>query len=153
MKKFILPLLFALLLPLCAQAADLPSLNMASLQNMLEKNRGKVVMLNFFATWCPPCQKEIPEIVKLREAFTGEQLLIIGLSVDDNKSLVPPFLSKFGANYPVYMAARDVTDKFNVSSVPHNAFIAPDGRIVISEPGMAEEAVLMQVVKDLLKDN
>lgn len=149
MKKLLL--LILLLLPLNAPAADLITLDNAALQKIIDNNKGKVIMLNFFATWCPPCRAEIPELVKLRKTFADNKLLLIGLSVDDNTGVVAPFITKNGVNYPVYMAGPSVTDAFNVTSVPHNAFIAPDGRVVISEPGIAQAKVLDQVVTDLAK--
>lgn len=150
MKKLLLLLFLLMALPLTVPAADLPAINAGQLADLLKKNEGKVIMINFFATWCPPCRAEIPEIVGLRKAYPEDKLLILGLSVDESAPAVPPFIKKAGVNYPVYMAARDITDAYNVTSVPHNAFIAPDGRLIISEPGMADLKVLRQVVTDLL---
>lgn len=149
MKKLILAVLCMMLLPLCVSAANLENIDNAGLQALIANNRGKVIMLNFFATWCPPCRAEIPELVKLRKSWPESKLMIVGLSVDENKGAVPAFLEKTGVNYPVYMAARNVTDAYSVTSVPHNAFIAPDGKLIISEPGMADVNVLKQVVSDL----
>ncbi len=109
-------------------------------------------MLNFFATWCPPCRVELPELVKLREDYPQDKLMIIGLSVDENAAPVESFIKNAGVNYPVYIAGQEITDSYNISSVPHNAFFAPDGSLIISEPGMAETSVLKRVVNDLMKD-
>lgn len=151
MKKFLCAVLCLLFLPAAASAAEIASLDNAGLKALLAENRGKVIMLNFFATWCPPCRAEIPELIKLRGAWPRDRLALIGLSVDESKGAVHPFMKKNGVNYPVYMAARDITDAYNVTSVPHNAFIAPDGTLIISEPGMADANVLKQVVSDLLQ--
>lgn len=153
MKRIALALLFCLLLPCAARAAGeapLPSLDKAGLTALLQKNKGKVVLLNFFATWCPPCRMEIPELVRVRDAYPASQLLLVGLAVDDDSAPVVPFIRKAGVDYPVYLAGRDVTDAYGVTSVPHNAFFARDGRLVISEPGMADANVIRQVVDDLL---
>lgn len=150
MKKALITLLFLLLTPLCAAADDLPVLNNSALQEMIQKNAGKVVMLNFFATWCPPCRAEIPEIVKLRNSYPESKLLIIGLSVDQTQAPVPSFLKQTGVNYPVFMADPSITDAYGISSVPHNAFFDPKGKLVISEPGIANESVLNEVVSKLL---
>lgn len=151
MKRLLLILLALLALPALAFAGQPEPIDSAALDALLAKNRGKVVMLNFFATWCPPCRAEIPEIVKMRNKFSDDKLLVIGLSVDEDASVVNPFISKNGINYPVYMAQKDVTDAFRVSQVPHNAFFNTRGELVISEPGMADANVLDQVVNDLLK--
>lgn len=149
MRRIALAIAFLLALPLTAFSAELQSLDSAGLQEMLANNKGKVIMLNFFATWCPPCRAEIPELIKLRKDFPESKLLLVGLSVDETAAPVQPFIEKLGVNYPVFMAQRDITSAYNVTSVPHNAFIAPDGRLVISEPGIADASVLDQVVKDL----
>ena len=152
-KKLLLCLAICLI-PLAALAEDsIPSLDKAGLANLLRQNKGKVIMLNFFATWCPPCRVELPELVKLRDAYPEKELLLLGLSVDEDKSAVPSFVNMAGVNYPVYMAARDITDEYQVTSVPHNAFYGRDGKLVISEPGMAAADLLEKVVDDLLKQN
>lgn len=151
MRKALLPLLLLLALPFYACAAEIPTLDKAGLDDILAKNKGKVIMLNFFATWCPPCRAEIPELVKTRKTFPEDKLLIVGLSVDEKADVLPPFIEKTGIDYPVFLADRSVSSAYNVTSVPHNAFIAPDGSLVISEPGMAEAKLLDQVVNDLAK--
>ena len=103
MKRIALALLFCLLLPCAARAAGdspLPSLDRAGLETLLQKNKGKVVLLNFFATWCPPCRMEIPELVRVRDAYPADQLLLVGLSVDDDSAPVVPFIKKAGVNIP-----------------------------------------------------
>ncbi|MDE6735248.1 MAG: TlpA family protein disulfide reductase [Desulfovibrio sp.] len=153
MKRIALALIISLLLPCAALAAAdtaIPTMDQAGLTALLEKNKGKVVILNFFATWCPPCRVEIPELVKVRDAYPESELLLVGLSVDETSAPVVPFIKKAGVNYPVYMAAQDVTDAYRVTSVPHNAFFARDGHLVISEPGMAEAHVIRELVDELL---
>lgn len=95
MKKIFLPLLLCLLLPCAAWAETLPSLNLAGLTDLLAKNKGKVVMLNFFATWCPPCRVEIPELIKTSKAYADKGVVIISLSVDEDPAPVLPFVKKW----------------------------------------------------------
>lgn len=133
-----------------AEAKVIPNLDNAELTTILKQNQGKAIMINFFATWCPPCRLEIPELIKLRNSYPEGKLLLIGLSVDEDMANVVPFMEKLGINYPVYMAQKSVTDAYNISSVPHNTFYAKNGNMIISEPGMADFNVLQQVVSDLL---
>lgn len=153
MKKFALPLLLVLAVFLqTVQAAEpIPSLGKPALDKLLADNRDKVIMLNFFATWCPPCRAEIPEIVQLRKNTPKRDLLIIGLSVDKGTEEVQKFLAATKINYPVYMAGPDITSAYGVTSVPHNAFYAPGGKLIISEPGIANFDVLKQTVSDLAR--
>ncbi len=153
MKKIILPLLLCLLLPCAAfgASASVPSLNLAGLTDLLAKNKGKVIMLNFFATWCPPCQVEVPDLVAVNKKFAGKDVLIISLSVDEDEKVVVPFMKKMGMDYPVYMAGRYITKAFQVSSIPHNVFYAKDGQRVISEPGIADTEMMEMVFNKLLE--
>ena len=161
MKKIILPLLLCLLLPCAAFAAapvassapssSVPSLNLAGLMDLLAKNKGKVVMLNFFATWCPPCRVEVPDLVAVNKKYADKGVLIISLSVDEDSKVVAPFMKTMNMDYPVYMAGRDITKAFQVSSIPHNVFYAKSGQRVISEPGIADTEMLEMVFNKLLE--
>jgi thiol-disulfide isomerase/thioredoxin len=152
MKKIILALVLCLALPSAALAssASVPSLNLAGLTDLLAKNKGKVIMLNFFATWCPPCRIEIPELVGVRQKYSEKDVLIVSLSVDEDAKVVPPFVEKMKMQYPVYMAGRDIARAFRISSIPHNAFYSKDGQLVLSEPGMADAEMIEMVFKKLL---
>lgn len=161
MKKIILPLLLCLLLPCAAFAASsaapastsssVPSLNLAGLMDLLAKNKGKVVMLNFFATWCPPCRVEVPDLVAVNKKYADKGVVIISLSVDEDSKVVAPFMKTMNMDYPVYMAGRDITKAFQVSSIPHNVFYAKSGQRVISEPGIAYTEMLEMVFNKLLE--
>lgn len=153
MKKIIFAfvLLFFCVNMAFAQNASLKIINQNQLTNLINENRGKVILLNFFATWCPPCKVEIPELAAIREKYSNAQLLVIGLAVDEDTEEVLPFIEKNGVNYPVYKADKSITVHFGIESVPHNSFFAKDGQMIISEPGMAESEILQQVIDDLLE--
>lgn len=150
MKKILFILWLVALLPGLVMAADLKTLDKAQFDDLLRQEKGKVVLLNFFATWCPPCRVEIPELAKLRSAYPEKEVALIGLSVDENTSPLRAFIKENGINYPVYLANREITDSLGITSVPHNTFYAKNGSMVISEPGMADMTLLKQVVDDLL---
>ena len=152
MKKVILALLLCLALPCSSLAApSVPSLNLVGLTDMLAKNKGKVIMLNFFATWCPPCRVEIPELVSVRKKYAEKDVLIISLSLDEDAKVVPPFVEKMKMTYPVFMADRDIAKTFKISQIPHNAFYSRDGQLILSEPGMADAEMVEMVFKKLLE--
>lgn len=135
---------------LCSLGRDFARFEFGGLTELLAKNKGKVVMLNFFATWCPPCRVEIPELIKTSKEYADKGVLIISLAVDEDTKLVAPFVKKMGMEYPVYLADRDITRAYRVSSIPHNAFYSKDGQLVLSEPGMADESMLKMVIDKLL---
>lgn len=154
MKKILLSLLLCLALP-CTVAAAPPAevspLNLAGLTELLAQNKGKVVLLNFFATWCPPCRAEIPELVGVHKKMDGKDVLIIGLSVDEKTDVLPGFMEKMKMEYPVYLAGRDIVRAFQVRTIPHNAFYGKDGTLVISEPGLADAHILETTIGKLLE--
>ena len=154
MKKVILALLLCLALPCSALAApSVPTLNLAGLTDMLAKNKGKVIMLNFFATWCPPCRVEIPELVSVRKKYAEKDVLIVSLSLDEDAKVVPPFVEKMKMTYHVYMADREIAKAFKISQIPHNAFYSKDGQLILSEPCMADAEMVEMVFKKLLDQN
>lgn len=152
MKK-ILPLLLFVMCFVAAQAraAQLEEITQPALANLLNQNSGKVIFINFFATWCAPCKKEAPELVKLRSVFPPDKLEIIGLSVDEDRDVVAPFIKSAGIDYPVYFAADDVISSYGITSVPHNVFYSPNGELVISETGITDVDMLKTIVDELLE--
>lgn len=99
--------------------------------------KGKVVILNFWATWCTPCRFEIPELESLQSQFPGS-LQVVGLSVDDGPaSQVEDFVKKAGFDYPVGMASEQLQDEFGgILALPTSFIIDPNGRVVQKHIGL-----------------
>ncbi|MBO4313298.1 MAG: redoxin domain-containing protein [Desulfovibrio sp.] len=152
MKKiFLALLLFCLCLPVSVHAVQPPqTMDVNGLTSFLTRNKGKVVLVNFFATWCPPCREEIPALIKLNRQYRDRGVVIIGLSCDDAAARVEPLIKKMGMDYPVYLAAKDLIAAFRVSSIPHNVFYDKDGSLLLSEAGMADERTLKMVIDKLI---
>ncbi|MDR3358971.1 MAG: TlpA family protein disulfide reductase [Desulfovibrio sp.] len=151
MKHCFLFFIFSLLMPCAAFALPPTGLDLNSLSDMLDKHRGKVIAINFFATWCPPCRAEIPELSRAVREYAGKGVIFVGLSVDEDPDKVESFIKNMGVNYPVYMAGRDITGAYRVSSIPHNAFYSKNGLLMISEPGILDNATLRMVIDKLLE--
>ena len=95
----------------------------------LEKYKGKTILLNFFATWCPPCKAEIPDIISLQEK-NKDSLIVIGVSLDDSVDVVKPFDQNMGINYPVIMGSREMVESYGgVSAIPTTFIINSKGEI------------------------
>jgi peroxiredoxin len=94
----------------------------------LSKLRGKRVILDFWATWCPPCKKEIPHFIKLANEVKTDNLVIIGIS-SENKSTLQKFIKKIGINYPVVSADNLPSPFSGISSIPTTFFIDSNGII------------------------
>lgn len=150
MKKMLIPLLLCLLLPCAALAESLPTLNLPSLMDLLVKNKGKVVVINFFATWCPPCRIEIPELITVMHKMAGKDVVFYSFSVDEKAELVPPYVKKMKMDYPVYLVAPEVARAYRVSSIPHNVIYDKTGALVFSQPGVAEADSLEEFINHLL---
>ncbi len=98
--------------------------------------RGKVVLLNFWATWCPPCRAEIPDLKKLQEIYSNT-LTIIGISVDqEGVSVVRKFYEQMKINYPVIMATEDIIANYGgISAIPTSFVINHKGELAIKIVG------------------
>ncbi len=87
---------------------------------LLNENKGKLILVNFFASWCPPCVKEVPDFVEIVKQYPEKEILIIGLSLDEDKKALQNFLKKNDVNYPIYYASRKLAAAYKVSSIPLN---------------------------------
>lgn len=149
MKRFVLPLLLlTLFLPCLAQAQEYKTVGLKDLTSIVAQNKGKVVMLNFFATWCPPCREEIPDLVSLAPKYEGK-VVIVGLSVDEDASTLPVFLKRLKVDYPVYRAGEDVIRAFNVRTIPYNVFYGKNGRLAQMGSGRVSKKELTEIFDSL----
>ena len=107
---------------------------------ILSKLEGKVVLINFWATWCGPCRMEIPEFNEMHKSYHERGLEILGISVSDNKKQLKNFAKSFAVNYPLlYGGAREMNkimkDYGGVYAVPSSFLVGKNGNIVWSYPG------------------
>jgi len=117
----------------------------------LASYRGKVVLLDFWATWCVPCREETPHFVALQQKYRDRGLQIIGVSMDDSPDPVGPFVQQFRINYPVVIGtAQTGVDYGGVLGLPIAFVIDRDGRIVAKHIGATDPAVFEREVTNLL---
>ena len=122
----------------------------------LSQFRGHPVIVDFWATWCPPCRKQIPELKDLYSRYhKSKGLEIIGVACDtiqgDGVRDIAPFVRKFKINYPVLVASEPVVDSLGVEAIPTTLFIGPDGRLVQKVMGAGRPGELSESAKDLMK--
>ncbi len=116
--------------------------------------KGKVVVLNFWATWCPPCRKEIPDFSELQKTLGGEGLQFIGIALDDEGAAkVKPWLEKNPVAYPILLPDTKVVASYgDMTSIPVTFVIDRKGMIRQNYTGLRQRAVLEGMLKPLLAE-
>ncbi len=124
-----------LLLPLASAAADFSLQDMQGKTHHLSDYRGKWVLVNFWATWCPPCLAEIPDLVSLQKAH--KDIVVIGIAMDyASGKIVADFVTKYGINYPVVLGTdRIVAQIGDMEVLPTTYLYNPSGKQVSYQAG------------------
>lgn len=110
------------------------------------------MVLNFWATWCPPCRAEIPDFIAVREGLKTQGFEIIGVSLDEGGANdVIPFAQEFAITYPLVLGNQDVVNRYGgIRGIPTSFLIDREGTIVQKWPGMIDKATLERAVKAVL---
>ena len=118
----------------------------------LEKFRGKIVLLDFWATWCKPCLYEMPHVKSMWEKYSGDRFVIIGVSLDSNSRALESYLKKEGITWPQYYDGKgwnnSISRLYGVKGIPHTVLIDESG--VVRAVGLRGDS-LSRKVGDLLK--
>jgi peroxiredoxin len=132
-----------------------PDFSLRDLNNQtleLANYRGKVVLLDFWATWCTPCRGEIPHFVEFQNNYREQGLQVIGISMDDDAKPVREFYQEFKMNYPVALGNEKVAEAYGgVLGLPITFLIGRDGRVAAKYVGEVEMPVLQQEIETLLQ--
>src|SRR5258708_4317555 len=147
-----------------AKPTDAPTVSLKDLNDgdvNLQQYKGKVVLVNFWATWCAPCKSEIPLLIGLHEKYGSRGFEILGLSMDeDGKKAVQPFLDKErfdvsgqkeAINYPIAFANDSIAEKFGgVIGLPTSLLFTRDGKMINRIVGPVELNDISKSIEDLL---
>ena len=123
--------------------------------------KGKVVLVNFWATWCDPCRIEIPWLIDMQNKYGPRGFTVLGVAMDDEgKSVVAPFIAKerfdvngqkLPMNYPIVIGNDNVADKFGgLFGYPTSVLVSPDGKIVKRITGIISEDEITSQIEKLL---
>jgi peroxiredoxin len=137
-----------------AVAPDFSLPNLAGGELSLSAYRGKVVLLDFWATWCDPCRDEIPRFVDLQTKFGDRGLQIIGVSMDDGPEPVRDFYQRFKMNYPVVIGNAKIGELYGgVLGLPIAFLVGRDGRIYSKHTGATDSSVFEKEILNLLQNS
>ena len=103
----------------------------------LESMKGKVIFMNFWATWCPPCIAEMPSIDKLHDEM-GDEVVFVMLSLDQDFELAKAFDKRKGYNLPLYTLGGNLPDMYESSAIPTTYVIDAAGNLALTHKGMAD---------------
>ena len=113
--------------------------------------RGKVILLNFWATWCGPCRAEIPDLVELQNKYKDKMQVLGLVTDDDDEDAVKKFVNSFGINYPVAMATPDIRLQYGgIPALPTSFVIDLEGRVVQKHEGLRDPVLYETEVRALL---
>jgi len=117
--------------------------------------RGKIVVLNFWATWCPPCRAEVPLFVDTQEKFRKDGLVIVGVAIDKRQD-VANFIDSYFINYPVLVSEADNTELMarygnRIATLPYSVVMDRNGKIIETHAGAYKKDQLYNVLNKILK--
>jgi len=96
----------------------------------LSEHHGKMVFLNFWATWCEPCKEEMPAMERLWRAHQGQGFVMVGVSLDSNPKVVPPFIAQYKLTFPIALDSKmEVANTYGVRALPTSFIVDREGRM------------------------
>jgi thiol-disulfide isomerase/thioredoxin len=130
-------------------AADFTLPDLAGTSHTLSKLRGKVVLLDFWASWCGPCRMTMPVIDKLASEFRGKGLVVYSVNLREPQSVAEGYIKKKGLSLPVLLDERgDVAGKYQVVSIPSLVIVGRDGKVSSHMVGAHPEEDLREALSD-----
>lgn len=118
------------------------------LLNLIVDAKGKqVVLVNFYASWCPPCVEEVPHLVNLRKKYSEEELKIIGINLDESVDTMTKFNTRMGINYTTFSDTGSIQNLYRIDSIPFTIIYGKSGNTIYAQAGYASENALTKVIE------
>jgi len=117
----------------------------------LAEQRGRVVLVNYWATWCPPCRTETPGLVRLANEYRGRGVEVVGITLDENFTAVREFVAEYHIPYPILLPS-DASNLTMIESIPVTLLYDRQGRLAKRYVGAVSETTLKRDVEQLLAE-
>ena len=151
---FIIPfLLFSIILHTSLSYGNtVEAINTDSLNKEISEAKSQLLIVDFWATWCSPCKKQLPVLLNLYEKYKSKGLSIIGVAMDYNAQNVNKFLKNSDINYPIYLGNEDIAYIYKVKAVPTMHIYDRSGNLLKTHAGFISECELSQIIEDVLSE-
>ena len=152
-KRFLLLILLLSSQPLLATPVDLELTDLQGQQFKISDHRGKWVVLNYWATWCPPCLEEIPELVLFHESHKDNDAVVIGIDMEVLQAgVLEQFVDDNFITYPIIPLVKQMDSFDSVDNYPTTYLIDPDGSVVVKHVGSVTAAAIEQFIESYVPD-
>ena len=118
----------------------------------LAEQRERVVLVNYWATWCPPCRQETPGLVRLANEYRGKGAEVVGISLDEDLTAVREFVAEYHISYPILLPSNAANLTTMIESIPVSLLYDRQGRVAKRYVGAVSEATLRRDVEQLLAE-
>ncbi len=116
--------------------------------------KGNVILVDFWATWCPPCQRSIPLLVDLYNKYHEKGFTVLGISASDSEDVLKAFVNEKNIPYPILLGTNEVAKSYGVTGIPHMVIIDKKGNIAKIQVGYSEqvEGLFGRIIDSLLTE-
>ncbi len=134
-----------------SRAQEISAISPKQVEDLVAQNKGKVLIVDFFATWCPPCRQEIPGFISLQNKYGAKGLSVVGVSLDEGPTnVVADFTKELGINYSVYHGGGQVAGKYRIRAIPTTFVYDKQGKKVKTHIGFTSEEEFEKEISGLL---